>query len=119
RGAREDVQIRRMEPLGFPGYDLLCPFSNAPRLWQTLMQLGVRPAGLAAYAMLRVEAGTPVYGTDFDETNLAMEVNRTAQAISFTKGCYLGQEPVVRARDLGHVNRSLTGLKLPGRAALP
>jgi folate-binding protein YgfZ len=47
---------------------------------------------------------------DVTENNLAPEVGRTAQAISYAKGCYLGQEPIVRLRDLGHVNRVLTGL---------
>src|SRR5207244_9673945 len=84
-------------------------------MWQTLTAAGAHPAGSQAYELLRVEAGTPLYGVDVDENNLAMEVGRTPQAISFTKGCYLGQEPVVRSRDLGHVNRSLVGLKFLGQ----
>jgi tRNA-modifying protein YgfZ len=61
----------------------------------------------------------PVYGIDVDENVLAPEVGRTSQAISYTKGCYLGQETIVRIRDLGHVNRTLMGLKVQGNSVLP
>ena len=64
--------------------------------------------------VLRLEAGTPAYGLDLDETMLPQEANRTEQAISFTKGCYIGQETVARIRAYGHVNRQLIRLKLDG-----
>ena len=64
--------------------------------------------------MLRVEAGTPAYGPDIDENRFVVEVGRIAQTICYTKGCYLGQEPIVMARDRGQVNRTLLGVKLPG-----
>jgi folate-binding protein YgfZ len=83
------------------------------------MAAGVRPAGLETYHTLRVEAGTPLYGVDIDESNLAPEVGRTRQAISYTKGCYLGQEPIVRIRDLGHVNRSLLAVKIAAQEPVP
>src|SRR5260370_35673815 len=60
--------------------------------------------------IIGVEAGLPVYGIDSDENILAPEVGRPA--ISYAKGCYLGQETIVRIRDLGHVNRMLRGLKV-------
>src|SRR5262249_39351546 len=63
------------------------------------------------YHVLRVEAGIPYDGIDFDEERFVVETGRM-QAISYTKGCYLGQEPVVMARDRGHVNRVFVGLKL-------
>jgi folate-binding protein YgfZ len=113
------LQVRRHDPLGVPGYDLLCPRAGAADLWRRLLAAGARPAGLEAYNILRVEAGTPVYGPDVDENRLVMEVGRTAQAISYTKGCYLGQEPIVMARDRGHVNRTLLGLKVSGEGAAP
>lgn len=112
-------QIRRHDPLGAAGYDLICPRDRAEEVWHRLTAAGAQPAGRQAYEMLRVEAGTPLYGIDVDETTLAMEVGRTQQAISFTKGCYLGQEPVVRSRDLGHVNRSLRGVKIAAAQAIP
>jgi folate-binding protein YgfZ len=107
-------QVRWQEPLGLPGFGLLCSPSRAAAVWQSLVSAGARPAGMLAYETLRVEAGTPAYGKDFDEANLVMEVGRIGQAISYTKGCYLGQEPIVRARDLGHLNRTLGGLRLEG-----
>ena len=60
--------------------------------------------------------GTPAHGLDLDETMLPQEANRTEQAISFTKGCYIGQETVARIRAYGHVNRQLLRLQLDGEA---
>jgi folate-binding protein YgfZ len=110
----EPVPICRHEPLALPGYDLRCPPGKAEDIWHRLLTAGARPAGLDAYGILRVEAGTPVFGRDIDDNRLVMEVGRTAQAICYTKGCYLGQEPIVMARDRGHVNRTLLGLKIQG-----
>lgn len=106
--------ICRHDRLGVPGFDIGCPRARAAAVWQALGAGGARPAGLRAYHILRVEAGTPVYGIDIDDTNLPQEVGRTEQAVSFTKGCYIGQETVARIRTYGHVNRSLVGLKLAG-----
>jgi folate-binding protein YgfZ len=110
----ETAQFRRNDRLGVPGYDVVCPAARAEWFWDRWLGRGARPAGLDAENVLRVEAGTPVYGRDIDETNLAPEVGRTARAISYAKGCYLGQEPIVRLRDLGHVNRVLTGIRIDG-----
>jgi folate-binding protein YgfZ len=115
----ESCHIRRNDPLGVPGYDIVCPAHEAPAVWTKLLQAGAAPAGLRAHELLRVEAGTPVHGKDFDEANIALEVGRTRQAISYAKGCFLGQEPLVRIRDLGHVNRILTGVKTQEDEALP
>jgi folate-binding protein YgfZ len=103
--------------LGLPGYNLICPADHGSRLQEALHQAGAGLAGSAAFEALRIEAGTPVFGVDIDESNLPQEVGRTNKAISFTKGCYIGQETVARIRTYGHVNRSLVGLKLAG--ALP
>jgi folate-binding protein YgfZ len=107
-------QVRRHDVLGLPGYDLVCPQAGAGGVWEGLAGAGAKPAGRQTYETLRVEAGTPLQGVDVDEDTFAPEVGRTRQAISYTKGCYLGQEPIVMARDRGHVNRVLTGLKLAG-----
>lgn len=108
----DPVQVRRHELLRLPGYDLVCPAAGAEKLWQALLASGAVPAGLEAYEVLRVEAGMPAYGAELDAERFLVEVGRTAQAISYNKGCYLGQEPVVMARDRGHVNRALLGLTL-------
>jgi folate-binding protein YgfZ len=105
--------VRRHDPLGLPGFDVLCGLEQAEGMWLRLLEMGARPAGRRAYETLRIEAGTPTYGVDLDETTFAPEVGRIPQTISYTKGCYLGQEPIVMARDRGQVNRTLLGLKLP------
>jgi folate-binding protein YgfZ len=104
---------RRNDRLGVPGYDMVCPPGEAAALWQALTGAGAMPAGLQAFEALRIEAGTPRYGVDMDENTFAPEAGRTAQAICYTKGCYLGQEPIVMARDRGQINRTLVGLALP------
>ncbi|MGD9636277.1 MAG: folate-binding protein YgfZ [Pirellulales bacterium] len=75
---------------------------------------GARPCGAAALQSLRVESGMPLYGSDFDEENLPQEIGRDEEAISFTKGCYLGQETVARIDALGHVNQQLVGVRWAG-----
>jgi folate-binding protein YgfZ len=107
-------QVRRHDRLGVPGYDTLCPAQAAESFWAALVAAGARPAGRQTWEALRIEAGTPAQGSDIDETTFAPEVERTAQAICYTKGCYLGQEPVVMARDRGQINRFLRRLTLPG-----
>jgi folate-binding protein YgfZ len=86
-------------------------------LWNRLAEAGAKAAGREAFEILRIEAGTPAWGPDIDETTFVPEVGRARQAISYTKGCYLGQEPIVMARDRGQVNRTLLGLKLTGGPA--
>ena len=69
-----------------------------------------------AWTALRVESSWPLYGTDFDESNLPQEIGRDQRAISFTKGCYLGQETIARIDALGHVNKQLVLVKFAGEA---
>lgn len=112
-------RIGRHDRLGLPGFDIWCGREQAAAVWQALRQGGARPAGLRAYHLLRVEAGMPIYGLDIDDTNLPQEVGRTEQTVSFTKGCYIGQETVARIRTYGHVNRSLVGLRLASDQPVP
>jgi folate-binding protein YgfZ len=93
-------------------FEIIFPPGEAATLQSQLMESGAVPVGSESWEILRVEAGFPVYGIDIDENVLAPEVGRPA--ISYSKGCYLGQETIVRIRDLGHVNRMLRGLKLSG-----
>ena len=79
-----------------------------------LTEAGATPASREAFETLRIEAGTPEFGPEIDENTFVPEVGRAKQAICYTKGCYLGQEPIVMARDRGQVNRTLLGLKLTG-----
>jgi folate-binding protein YgfZ len=103
-------RVRRYDRLGLPGYDLLVAREQSAALRQNLLSAGAGQAGPETYRTLRIEAGTPVYGLDIDETNLPQEVARIDRTVSFTKGCYIGQETVARIRTYGHVNRSLVGL---------
>jgi tRNA-modifying protein YgfZ len=118
-GAAGTVQVRRHDLLGLPGYDLLWPAEGAAAFWETLTRAGALPAGREAFEVLRVEAGLPLYGVEMDEDRFVVEAGRTPQAISYNKGCYLCQEPIVMARDRGHVNRALLGLTFPEGGPAP
>lgn len=107
-------RVWRHDRMALPGYDVLCPAAEADAVRGVLLQAGAIPAGPDTFDILRIEAGVPAPGAEIDDTRLAMELGRTAQAISYGKGCYLGQETIVMARDRGHVNRTLLGLKLGG-----
>lgn len=118
-GANVHSHIRRNDALGLPGFDIVCLKALAPGLHRILTECGAAAAGAATYEALRVEAGTPEYGKDIDEDRFAFDVGRTASAISYAKGCYLGQEPIVMARDrAGHAPRTLMGLKLAGTSVV-
>jgi folate-binding protein YgfZ len=106
-----------------PAYELRVPAATVAEVWQAISQagkaLGLMPIGTRAFESLRIEAGWPVYGRDIDESNLPQEVGRMERAVSFTKGCYLGQETVARIDALGHVNRHLVGLLIPSHSESP
>jgi aminomethyltransferase len=76
-----------------------------------------RVFGDEAYDVLRVEAGVPRFGSEIDEQVMPAEVGIVDRAVSFTKGCYIGQEPVARLHYRGHANRGLRAILLDG--ALP
>jgi folate-binding protein YgfZ len=81
-------------------------------LWEALVAGGVAHAGLGVWSTLRVEAGRPTFGTDMDEDTIPIEAGIADRAIDHKKGCYTGQEVIVRIRDRGHVNRHLRQLDL-------
>jgi folate-binding protein YgfZ len=109
---KTDVNIRRVDWLGSPGYLLCMKHWDLSACWKTILEADVRPAGIAVFHALRIQAGFPLYGIDITEDNLAQEVARTEKAINFKKGCYLGQEPIARIDALGHVNQELRTIKL-------
>jgi tRNA-modifying protein YgfZ len=104
--------------LNLDGYDLFCHAADVGSATLRLIEAGAIRAGSETHQVLRIEAGLPEYAIDIDENRLAMEVNRP-QAISYNKGCYLGQETIVMARDRGQVNRLLMGVKAGSGAPLP
>ena len=119
------VRVARVPDLGVEGFELFAPREAHDALWRRLLVSGATPGGLEAWEIARVEAGRPEWGLDMDENTLVQEANLDElHAISYTKGCYLGQETVARVHFRGHVNRHLRGLHLagdilpPSRAAL-
>lgn len=102
----QDLVVIRESPAGVPGCTLI---GAATALEQVVSGLASMPPD--RFERLRIQAGTPAFGRDITEANLPQEVDRDARAISFTKGCYLGQETVARLDALGHVNKILRGLR--------
>ena len=99
------------------GVDLLCDASDTERLSAALQDAGVLPVDEAVVEALRVEHGRPRYGIDLDESVIPQEAGLNERAVSFTKGCYVGQETVARLYYRGKPNRHLRGLRLFGPAA--
>lgn len=109
------ASIRRRDTLGIPGYDLVCSVAHAEGILGLLEAAGATVGTPADYEVLRIEAGTPIYGPDIDESRFVMEIARVERAVSYTKGCFIGQEPIVMARDrAGFVNRAFLMLKVDG-----
>ena len=77
----------------------------------------LRWVGVQALEVLRIEAGIPRYGVDMDEENLLLETG-LEHAVSFDKGCYLGQETIERIHSRGHVNKNLVGILPEGAQPL-
>jgi folate-binding protein YgfZ len=112
-GAR--VLVASVPELGIDGFELIVPAESYETLWQRAVDAGAAPAGLEAWEIARVEAGRPEWGLDIDDTTIPQEANfDELHAISYTKGCYVGQETVARVHFRGHVNRHLRGIRAPG-----
>ena len=104
---------------GEPGADLVAPTGVTEALWRALTAGGepaALPAGMAALETARIEQGRPRYGAEMTEKTLVGEayeaIGGMERSVSFNKGCYTGQEVVVRIAHRGHVNRHLRGLLL-------
>ena len=105
-----DVQVRAIRT--DVGIDLLCDAAELDALRTALEEAGVVPVADAAVECLRVERGRPRYGIDLDESVIPQEAGLNERAVSFTKGCYVGQETVARLYYRGKPNRQLRGLQL-------
>jgi folate-binding protein YgfZ len=93
------------------GVDLLCDSADTARLDVALAKSGAAPVSLEAVECLRIEHGRPRYGVDLDDSVIPQEAGLNERAISFTKGCYVGQETVARLFYRGKPNRQLRGLR--------
>jgi len=98
------------------GYDLYVPAASlgavADKLIAAAKSLGGRACGWTAFETARIEIGIPRFGADMDETNIPLECGIEARAVSYNKGCYIGQEVINRIHSIGHVNRELRRLRL-------
>src|SRR5215207_6804254 len=99
------------------GVDVLCDVADTAQIAAALAAAGAVPAGEEAAEVRRVETGRPRYGVDLDDTVIPQEAGLNERAVSFEKGCYVGQETVARLYFRGKPNRHLRGLKLSGPAA--
>ncbi|MEX1231426.1 MAG: glycine cleavage T C-terminal barrel domain-containing protein [Planctomycetaceae bacterium] len=106
------IMVRRVDWFGGPGFLIDVPADRAEMPRAALNEAGVLQGTQNEYDILRIRLGLPHYGIDLTEENLAQESARTTTAISFKKGCYLGQEPIARIDALGHVNRELRSLEI-------
>lgn len=110
--------ITKRSPGGVPGAEFLAESAKLPELWQVLLD-AVRwhegaPMGYTALSAMRLAQGVPWFGYDFGENQIPHEAGLQDSHISYTKGCYTGQEIVERVRSRGHVNRQRVQLAFSG-----
>jgi tRNA-modifying protein YgfZ len=102
--------------LGVPAFDLYVERPHVEALLAALVAAGAVPGDEEAAEVLRIEAGRPAFGADMDAETIPLEAGIEARAISFTKGCYPGQEVVIRVlhRGQGRIARKIVGLRVTG-----
>jgi len=112
-----EVTVIRATHTGEDGFDLLVDSNDASILSAPLQAAGAQPLGPEVEETLRIEAGVPRFGIDMDEMKVVTETNLD-DAVSFTKGCYIGQEIIARIKYRGHVAKKLTGVTMEAKVAL-
>lgn len=110
-GEAKEVTVARMSLTGQPGFRVYAAARQADDIIRRLVEAGAQPATEEEARLVRLENGRPRYGEDIRDTSLPHETGQM-HAVSFSKGCYLGQEIVERIRAQGHVNRKLVQLHL-------
>ncbi len=112
------LYLMNLPRLGSKGFDVYVPTASlgavADKMLAAARDQGGRAAGWSALEVARIEAGIPRYGQDMDDTILPPEAGLADRAISYTKGCYSGQEVIARIRTYGQVSKALRGLVLSG-----
>lgn len=98
------------------GVDVLCASDDGEQVRAALLAAGATPADEPLAELARIESGRPRYGVDLDQTVIPEEGGLNERAVSFTKGCYVGQETIARLHYRGRPNRRLCSLKLSGEA---
>lgn len=114
--AERGVTVVRTGEVAAPAWDVLADPATVRALWATVVDGGAVPMGLSAWEVLRIEAGRPLFGTDMDERTIPVEAGVHERVIDYAKGCFTGQEVIIRIRDRGRVNRHLRGLILGDEA---
>ncbi len=112
-----EVTVIRATHTGEDGFDIFVNANEGQTLLELLTRAGAQPFGPEVAETLRIEAGIPRFGIDMDETKVVTETNLD-DAVSFTKGCYIGQEIIARIKYRGHVAKKLTGVMLETDVAL-
>jgi folate-binding protein YgfZ len=107
--------VLRGDDLGVPGFDVVLDASHGSAMVAALRAAGAVPVDDATAETARIEAGRPRFGVDMSDDTIPLEAGIEDRAISRTKGCYVGQEIIIRVLDRGHgrVARRLAGLKFP------
>lgn len=114
----EDLRVSADPELLQPGWRVVGARPAVAALGERLRAARAAVLDEAGYEVLRIEAGRPRYGIDMSEERMPTEA-RLDDAISYSKGCYAGQEVIVRLRDQGHLNWKLMGLRLSGQTPVP
>jgi folate-binding protein YgfZ len=118
--ANEAVTVGGVECLAVGtanGIDLIAKAADAAALREALLAAGAAEVGSEAAELLRIESGRPRFGAEMSTETMPAEAGIVERAVSFTKGCYIGQEPVARLHYKGRPNRHLRGLELSAPAA--
>lgn len=110
-----EATVARISLTGQPGFRVYAAAGSADEIIQRLADAGAQPATEKDARVVRIENGRPRYGEDIRDTSLPQETGQM-HAVSFNKGCYLGQEIVERIRAQGHVNREMVRLRLDSAA---
>jgi folate-binding protein YgfZ len=113
----KQITVIRATHTAEDGFDLFVSKTEAATLRDSFIKAGAKPIGSDVLGTLRIEAGIARYGVDMDETNVVTETNLD-DAVSFTKGCYIGQEIIARIKYRGHVAKKLAGLICEGEVSL-
>jgi folate-binding protein YgfZ len=112
----QPIVVARIDQLGVPGFVGYLAPAHADAWHAALGSHGAVPVGQSVIEAARIEAGYPVFGVDMAEDTIPLEAGIEGRAISFSKGCYVGQEIVIRVlhRGGGRVARKLVGLRIDG-----
>jgi len=119
--ADSPVSVARIDQIGVPGYCVFIARAAAPQFVAAAVAAGARVVAIDALHAARIEAGYPLFGVDMTHDTIPLEAGIEQRAISFTKGCFVGQEVVIRVlhRGGGRVVKKLVGFKLTTTADRP